>query len=414
MRERLQRAIEERARIVREQDTIVSQDDPSTEDLERWDRLDADFRRLTTDIDRLNATIQRSQDLETVHRPVEMLPGGADAAGPPARAAQYRAAWDAWARRGMAEITPDQQQLVRSGHRDLSDEARALGTLTGPIGGYTIPNEYLNELQRVMRFFGGMLSTAQVLTTATGASLSWPTMDDTTNKGRRVTENSQISQTDVAFGQKSLDAYVYTSDAVLVQYTLLQDASIPLEQVLFDALGERIGRIVNEELTTGTGVSMPEGLLTNIVTGATGATGQTTTVEYDDLINLEYSLDRAYRNERCRYMMHDKSLAVVRKIKDGNGQIVFAPSFQAGEPDRLLSYPITINNDMPEMAASAKSIAFGDIYRAYLVRSVQDVQMVRATERWIDYMQVGFFAFVRLDGILREPNAVRVYANAAS
>jgi HK97 family phage major capsid protein len=99
----------------------------------------------------------------------------------------------------------------------------------------------------------------------------------------------------------------------------------------------------------------------------TGATGQTTSVIYDNLVDLVHSIDPSYRNQNCKFMLADATLAAVRKIKDTQGHPLWQPSVQAGVPDSLLAYPVVINQDMPVMAASAKSILFGDIRAAYVI-----------------------------------------------
>ncbi len=173
---------------------------------------------------------------------------------------------------------------------------------------------------------------------------------------------------------------------------------------------------MNEDLTPGTGVGEPEGVLTNVTNGVTAvnSAGWTTKWSYEHIVDLQHSVDRAYRNERTAFMMHDLSVAVTRKIVDLEGRPMFTTATAAGEPDRLMGRPIIINNDMPVMAASAKSVVYGDFTAGYRARVVKDITLIRATERWIDAMQVGFFAFMRLDGKPTAAGALRSFINAAS
>jgi HK97 family phage major capsid protein len=113
-------------------------------------------------------------------------------------------------------------------------------------------------------------------------------------------------------------------------------------------------------------------------------------------------------------MARDAVLGSIRKLKDTTNQPLWQPSMQAGVPDTILGYPITVNNDMPAMAANAYSILFGDFQRYYIVRQVRDIQMLRLEERYADFLQVGFLAFARYDGTKDDTNAVKAYRNSAS
>jgi HK97 family phage major capsid protein len=260
-----------------------------------------------------------------------------------------------------------------------------------------------------------MRQVAETITTESGVTLPWPTNDDTGNVGAILAENTQVTEQDVTLGQQDIGAFMYTSKLVRVSLQLLNDSVLDFENWLARKLGERIGRIQNTHFTTGTGTAQPEGIQTNAVVGKTGATGQTTSVTGDDLIDLVHSVDPAYRNSgRVQFMLADGTLGSVRKLKDGNGQYLWQPSVQSGVPDRILGYGYTVNQDMPTMAASAKSILFGDFFAGYLIRDVQDVQTLRLAERYADFLQVGFLAFARADGTPQDAAAVRAYRNSAT
>jgi HK97 family phage major capsid protein len=208
---------------------------------------------------------------------------------------------------------------------------------------------------------------------------------------------------------------MYTSKLVRVSLQLLQDSAFDMESWLARKLGERIGRAQNAHFTTGTGTAQPEGVQTNATIGKTGTTGQTTSVTYDDLIDLIHSVDPAYRSSgRARFMLNDATLGAARKLKDSQNRPLWEPSVQVGVPDSLLGYGYTINQDMPVMAADAKSILFGDFFAGYLIRDVRDVQLLRLAERYADYLQVGFLAFSRADGAPQDAAAIRAYRNSAT
>jgi HK97 family phage major capsid protein len=113
-------------------------------------------------------------------------------------------------------------------------------------------------------------------------------------------------------------------------------------------------------------------------------------------------------------------LKALKKIKipqysgDTAGVPLWQPGLVAGQPDTILGYPFVINQAMAAMAASAKSIIFGDLSK-YLIRDVRDVQLIRLDERFAEYHQVGFLAFSRHDGDLLDAGTdpVKHYINAA-
>jgi HK97 family phage major capsid protein len=321
----------------------------------------------------------------------------------------YRDAFYRYARRGMNGISPEDRSLLM----DHMEEIRAGATSPGSAGGYLIPADTLAKLTDTMKAYGGILGVANVVTTSTGNPLNWPTADDTGNVGAILAENNQTAEQDVTFGQKTLGSYTYTSKLVRISLQLLQDNIFSVDSWLTGKLGQRIGRAVSAHLATGTGTGQPEGLITNAVAGKTGAAGQVTSVITDDLYDLVHSVDPAYRTT-SRWVLSDSALKVVRKLKDSQNRPLWEPSVQAGVPSTLLGYPITIDNGVPVPAASAKSIGFGDINAAYVVRQVQGGQMLRLDERYADFLQVGFLGFLRLDAKPDDPAAFRVYAHPAS
>lgn len=382
-------------------------------------RMETELRRLTADIEARD----RADELEKRLAAPQPLPDGAIPPSPEVantdKDRRYKAAFNAYLQRGMNGISAEQRNALVDGLVPL--EVRALGVGTGAGGGYTVPQEFLAEIVKRMKAYGAVQRVARVVNTESGADMPFPTLDDVANVGRLLAENTQLTQTDVAFGTKTLKAYVYSSDLILVSLQLLMDTAFDIEQDLRDALAERIGRIMNQHFTTGTGSSQPQGLVTGGTVGVTGATGTTTTfgadsgVVYDNLVSLVHSVDPAYRGSgRCRWMVGDTALSAVRKVKNTQNIPLWQPSMQDGVPDTLLGYPVEINPDMPTPAANAKTIAFGDFYAGYLIRMVRDIQMIRLDERFADFLQVGFFGFARADGMVRDANAYKLFAHSAT
>jgi len=298
----------------------------------------------------------------------------------------------------------------------------AMSTTTPAEGGYTVATEYFRQLAEAMKAFGGIRSVAQIIQTGTGAQMNFPTTDATAEEGEIVGQNTGATALDTTFGNVALDVYKYSSKSIAVPFELIQDSMFDIEGYINRLLQIRLGRITAKHFTTGTGVSQPSGVVTGATAGKVGATGQTLTVTYDDLVDLEHSVDPAYRfGPSVGYMMNDASLAVVRKIKDTTGRPLFVPGYEAGAmveggaPDRLMGRPITISQEMAVMAANAKSILFGN-YSHYLIREVMDLTLFRmADSAYTLNGQVGFVAFNRQGGASVDVGgAVKYYQNSAT
>ncbi len=320
---------------------------------------------------------------------------------------EYRSAFGAYMRSGLTGLDAEQATLLQS-------QFRALGTTSGSVGGYTVPEGFWAKVTETMKAFGGAAVGAESIGTDSGNSLPWPTNDDTSNTGYILGENSAATnEGDLSFGQKTLGAYTFVSGPGLVSLQLLQDSGIDIESFVARKMGERLGRIQNTRFTTGTGSSQPQGCVYGATTGKT--TASATVITYDELIDLVHSVDAAYRaTGRCSFKMHDLILAYVRKIRDdsggsGLGRPIWEPSVQAGQPDTLLGYPVVINNDMDStVAATKKTMLFGDHQSHFVVRRVNGGQLMRLAERYAEYLQVGFIAYERADSLVQDASAAKL------
>jgi HK97 family phage major capsid protein len=297
---------------------------------------------------------------------------------------------------------------------------RAAQTIgTGSSGGYTVPQGFWAAVQAAMKFYGGMRQANTFkLSTDMGNPLPIPTSDDTSNTGELIAENVQVAPQDIAFGSVTLNAYKFSSKLILIPFELLQDSGVDIEAFVSSRIGERLGRVQNTFQTTGTGTSQPQGIVTAATLGKTGASGQTTTLIYNDLVDLKYAVNRAYR-DGAQWMMNDATLAAILKLVDGSSRPLFESAYnvslKTGEPDTLLGQGVIINNDMAVMAASAKSILYG-AFSSYWIRDVKAMMLLRLVERYADYGQVGFITFTRSDAKLVDAgqHPVKYYINAAS
>lgn len=317
---------------------------------------------------------------------------------------------------GLGALTAEQRNTMLA--RVNPDIRAAMSTTTGTEGGYTVATEFSRTLVEAMKAAYAVRGVADGILTSTGAQMLFPTADATSEEGEIVGQNSSVNVGESTFGQASLDVFKYSSKSIALPFELLQDSMFNIESYISNLLQLRIGRIHNRHHTVGTGTNQPRGLVTAAAVGKAGATGQTATVTYDDLVDLEHSVDPYYRTAG-KWMMHDDTLKALRKIKDDNGRPVFVPGYEQGNPggapDRLLGREIVINQHMPTMAASAKSILFGD-FSKYLIRDVMDTTLFRMTDSAFTLKgQVGFVAFQRSGAnMIDVGGAVKAYQNSAT
>lgn len=374
--------------------------DMTGEENESYEKREGELDQLTREIENR----EKAEKLEVrLNEPQPEPHVNGDKRQAPRPNVTYESAFKAYVRGGQRNLDNAQIRILND---NVPEEIRALST-TGTAGGYMIPQAFLNDMVRVMKAFGAVRRVARVISTESGAAMPFPVVNDTANVGAILGENTQVAEQDVAWTQKTLGAFMYTSKLVRVSFQLMQDSAFDVEAELRDMLGERIARIQNQHFTTGAGTTEPVGLVTGGTSGVTAASA--TTVTADELINLVFSVDAAYRNSgRARWMMADAPVAIVRKLKDSTGQYLWQPSLQAGVPDTFFGYPIEINPDMPAMTTGLKPIAFGDFNEGYIIRDVRGFQLLRMDERYADYLQVGFLGFARSDGLVRNAAAYRV------
>ena len=304
---------------------------------------------------------------------------------------------------GAEQFRASEDDLHRwQGHVDEERAALTGAQSTTTTGGYTVADEMMRALEVALLAFGGMRSVATILRTSTGGPLPIPTTNDTSNKGEIIGENTTSNELEMTFGQLVLDAWKYSSKYILASMEFLQDTSINVGEFIGSALANRIGRIQNDHFTTGTG-SQPNGIVTAATSSGVTLSGQTT-CSYDNLVDIEHSVDPAYR-VNGRWMFHDGGLKMIKKVKilqysgDTGGAPIWMPGLTTGQPNTINGYAYVINQSMATPATTAKSILFGD-FSKYLIRDVREVELRRLDELYAVLGQTAFLAFARADGDL--------------
>lgn len=432
---KLKALYDQRAKLYEDMKALMKKADGENRELtaeedSKWNQMDADLEKLSADIekrermDRVNSILSAPRTPATppnIPAPVGNIRGQNDdqesAEQREQRKKEESEAFFSWVRFGMDGLSPEQRNLLKRNRTfvkpaELPPEVRAQAVGTDSAGGYLVPEGFSGELEKTLKAYGGVRSVARSFPTPDGSDIPWPTVDDTSNVGELLGENSAAASQDVTFGAVILKAFKYSSKVVLCPIEFLQDSFFDVGALLRDLLAERIGRITNTHFTTGGGVGMPQGVTIGISAGKTGISGQTTSVIYDDIVDMEHSVNSAYRSG-ARWMFADTTLKALKKIKDTTGRPIWMPGMVAGEPSTINGYPYVINDDVAAMAANAKSILFGN-FSKFIVRDVMAITLLRLVERYAEYGQVGFIAFSRHDSRYINTGAVKYYANSAT
>lgn len=418
----LQQYYEERGQLVAEarsvHDSIANETD-QTRITEAEQRHDAIMSKL----DALDKKIAREERLVAAEKAEEERrrqnrPGQGNASSPATdepqepsaedRAAEYRSAYARFV--CGAELTNEDRAILRA------QEQRVQTGGTNADGGFTVPTTLMNEIVRTMKDWGPMFdeNVARVFTTTSGNPMTIPTVDDTSKTPEAHTEGGAVTDDggkDAVFGQKVLGAFAFDTEWVRWSWELNEDSIFAMEQLLGALLGERLARNGNRQLTIGSGSGAPNGIVTAAANGKTAAAAAA--IAADELIDLFHSVNAAYRRSpQCRWQFADATLAVLRKLKDGDGNYLWQMGdVRVGAPDTLHGKPYSINDDVPAIAASAKPIIFGD-HSKFFVRKVGAVRTIVARERFAP--DLGILGVMRFDGELVDSAAIKALTMAAA
>ena len=286
----------------------------------------------------------------------------------------------------------------------------ALQVGTDAEGGYLVPDEFENTLVEALEEENIFRQMAKIIQTSSG-DRKIPVV---ASKGTAawMDEEGAFPESDDAFGQVSIGAYKLGT-MIKVSEELLNDSVFDLEGYITREFARRIGSKEEEAFFTGNGTGKPLGILAATGGAETGITAASATaVTADELIDLYYSLKSPYRRNAV-WTLNDSTVKAIRKLKDGNGQYLWQPGITAGAPDMILGRPVRTSAYMPEIAAGAKTIAFGD-FSYYWIADRQGRSFKRLNELFAATGQVGFLASQRVDGKLVLAEAVKVLVQKAA
>lgn len=358
----------------------------SAEDAQQYDRMEADITSMTNQIERL----QRAQEMDNVMRqptstPIQDKPGaGVDATKTGTAADAYNNAF--W-------------RVMKDKHAPY-EVVNALQIGTDTEGGYLVPDEYEKKLVDGLTEENIIRRLAHTIRTANGdRKIPLVTSHGTADW---IDEEGAYIESDDTFGQITLSAYKLGT-MIKVSDELLHDSVFNLPTYISGEFVRRIAAAEEAAFLTGNGTGRPTGLLTR----ATDAveTASATAVTADEIIDLVYALKAPYRRKAV-LLMNDSTIKLVRKLKaQANGDYIWQPGLQAGQPDRILGYTVYTSPEMPALAAGKKAIAFGD-FSYYWVADREGRRFKRLNELYAVNGQVGFLASERVDGNLILPEAI--------
>ncbi|MCZ4341524.1 phage major capsid protein [Sphingomonadaceae bacterium G21617-S1] len=415
---------EKRGGLVTQARSALEEIKNNTDDARRTE-LEQRHDTIMGELDALDATIAREERVATAERsleerrerdarngrppqqPITGEPGGGENGE-----VTYRGAFHAYLRAQgqMGELTSEQRSALRQGYQALSPEQRAQ-TTSNAAGGYTVPTELQAELIKTMKMWGPMYDpgVTRELVTSSGNPIPWPTVDDTANTGAATTQGTTLTDDgsgDVVFAQKQLDAYAFATPWLRVSKELADDSIFNVESTLGDLLGERLGRLANSQCTVGAGGGAPNGVVTASTAGKTAVS--TTAFTSDEIIELEHSVDPAYRGSpKAAFMFHDLVLAAIRKLKDGQGNYLWtAGNIQQGVPAQINGRRYHINQAMSStFTTGQKLILWGD-FSKYIVRKV-GAPLIGAIQDKDFWPGFGIAGWIRFDGELMDTAAIK-------
>ncbi|MEF2548534.1 phage major capsid protein [Aurantimonas sp. E1-2-R+4] len=290
-----------------------------------------------------------------------------------------------------------------------AEEAKALVVADDTRGGYLAPAEFSTEIIRNLVQFSPVRQAARVGSTA-ASSVILPKRTGTPTASW-VGETETRTGTESAYGQIEIPIHEMAA-YVDVSVQLLEDAAVNVEAEVASDLAEEFGRLEGSSLLNGDGVKKPLGLMS-----ATGidfsVSGSAAAITADGLIDLVYGLPAFYRNTGA-FMMNGTTLAALRKLKDGQGNYLWQPSYAAGQPETILSRPVVEAVDMPDIAAGTFPVVFGDFMRAFRIYDRAAMSILRDPYSLATTGKVRFHARRRVGAATVQSEAVRKLKIAAS
>ncbi|WP_414674405.1 phage major capsid protein [Massilia sp. UBA6681] len=319
---------------------------------------------------------------------------------------------------GGRQIKDKEYSDAFQAHMRRGDVQAALNKGVAEDGGYTSPVEWDRTVTDKLVIVSPMRALCSVqpvsgtgyekLVNKRGTTSGWVGEED----ARTETETSKLAKQGYSWGE------IYANPSATQQ--MLDDSEIDIEQWLAGEVDVEFAYQEGKAFVSGDGTKKPRGLLTYAAGGsnlhplggievvASGAAGSITG---DALLDLVYALPETFTGN-AKFAMNRNTMLRIRKLKDSDGNYLWQPSMQAGQPSTLAGYAIADIPDMPGVAANALSIAFGDFKRAYKILDRVGVRVLR--DPYTKKPYVMFYTTKRVGGGLENPECMKFMRIAAA
>ncbi len=315
--------------------------------------------------------------------------------------APHQKAFDAYVRSGEDD-----------GLRGLEMESKSLSSAVNSDGGYLVDPQTAETIKSVLNSTASIRSIASVVNVEAN---SFDVLIDHTDVGAGwADENSAAAETGTpAIDRISIPLHELSALPKASQ-RLLDDSAFDVESWLAGRIADKFARAEAAAFINGDGVDKPKGILTHGTMAddswAWGRLGYVPTgidggVDADAIVDVVYALGAQYRVNGT-FVMNSKTAGLIRKLKDSDGRFLWSDGLAAGEPARLMGYPVLIAEDMPDAATDSFSIAFGDFQAGYTIAERPDLRVLR--DPFSAKPHVLFYATKRVGGDVSDFAAIKL------
>ena len=412
-----QRLKEQRMHLVQElRSTATAADTWKAENHEsEWRQEDKDkFAKLEKDVLSINESLENHHRTEALAAWAPEDAVSYSAEGAPKTLNQYRSQNAAVQVADLPDVRLAVYKWVVEGKEALDSEEYRVLSKAASGGGFFVPTDLADQIVRAMRFLpGGVASLGRTITTGSGDTFNIP-LNLTHGSAAWLAESAAYTPSDETITQGSLSAYKATAK-IIVSEELLTDSQFDLSSFISTEFGERIGALAEAAFISGNGTGQPTGILDagSSVTVSTLPAGYVTTLAWAGLATGIFSVPAQYR-ENMSILASDSLWVKLVSTQDSTGAPLWNPSVASGAPDTFAGIPVYTHPNLAAVGANAKSMIVGDFNRAYWIRRVNGIYMQRQNELHSDNGQVGFLAYLRMDGKVVLADALRIVAFAAT
>lgn len=392
---------EKRAQLIEQGRKLVDQ--PAGEEGRFTAEQEAQYEKIMADVESLRQQIEREERQRELDR--EAAAEGRARTDPqpdPADATRDMPAEDERQQKVLAAFRSYLSTGYVSG--DGAQEFRDLQAGVDTEGGYVVtPQEFVRQLVKFVDDMVFIRGRATKFMVPQAASLGVPSLDADPSDADWTTELATGNEDSaMKFGKRELYPHPLAK-RIKISQSLLRRAVMPVEELVRARLGYKFGVTQEKHFLTGSGAQQPLGLFTassdGISTSRDVSTGNTaTSIEFDGLLEAKYTLKAAYW-PNAEWLFHRDAVKQIAKLKDGEGQYLWQPSQQAGQPDLLSGKPMMVSEYVPNTFTSGNYVGMFADYSHYWIADALSMQVQRLVELYAETNQIGFIGRLETDGM---------------